>query len=256
MSSPAPLPSWTRTLSQAEALELLDLAQPGLAVAEWARVGHERLPQASFVRRRELIRMVRDELLDHDGETIVESAYGRLLREGSPHRRHTLLWVRLLARRPLIGPALDALVLPALARVAAPLAPDDADLIPAAAWDQWLRSVLHPEIPPESFKKTRSTLQAALAEVGVLRFCDGRARQTRARHAEPDAVGWAWALAAELAGPTVEISDAQALRSAFPARLFATRAEYAAACVEAGLSAGLLRRSYLAGSPRLLLGAL
>jgi hypothetical protein len=256
MNAAAPLPSWTRTLNAAEALALLDAAAPGQPLAAWAEAGHALLPQASLERRRELIRMVREELLDHDGQVILDTAFGRLLREGSPHRRHTLLWARLLARRPLVGPALDALVLPALARAAAPLAPDDADLIPAAAWDAWLRGVLHPEIPPESFKKTRSTLQAALAEVGVLRFDGGRARHTRVRPAEPDAVGWAWALAAELSGPTVEISDAQALRASFPARLFGTRVEYAAACIEAGVSAGLLRRSYLAGSPRLLLGAL
>jgi hypothetical protein len=256
MTATAPLPSWTRTLNADEALVLLDAATPGLGLADWAARAHELLPQASLARRREVIRMVREELLDHEGEVILDAAFGRLLQAGSPHRRRTLLWARLLARRPLAAPVMDALVLPALARADAPLAPDEADLIPAPAWDAWLRAVLHPEVPPESFKKTRSTLQAALTEIGVLAFSGGRARLTHARHAEPDMLGWAWALAAELRGTVGEISDSQAIRVSFPARLFATRPEYAAACVEAGVAAGLLRRSYLAGSPRLLVGAL
>jgi hypothetical protein len=253
MNSASPLPSWTRTLNEAEALTLLDLARPGLPLDQWAAEGHQRLPQASLPRRRELLRMVRDDLLDHDGQVIQESAYRQLLTAGSPHRRRTLLYGRLLARRPLIAPALDALVAPALARADAPLADADAAVIPAAAWDGWLRGVLRPGIPDEAFQKTRSTLQTALAGAGVIALSGARARVTRAQHAEPDGVGWAWVLAAQLA-PGDELSDAEAIRSSFAARLFGTRPEYAAACIDAGIAEGLLRRSYLAGRPRLLLG--
>lgn len=253
---PAPLPSWTRTLNEAEALTLLDHARPGMDLARWAQDGHDLLPQASLPRRRELIRIVREDLLDHDGRTIVESAYGRLVRAGSPHRRRGLLYGRLLARRPLVAPALAALVTPTLARADAPLAANDADVIPGRDWDAWLYSVLRPGIPDEAFKKTRSTLQTALAEAGVLNITGATVRTLRVRHGEPDGVAWSWLLASELASSSPETSDTQAVRDSFAARLFGTRPEYGASCIEAGISEGVLRRSYLAGSPRLLVGEL
>lgn len=250
------LPSWTRTLNESEAFTLLDHARPGVSLDQWAREGHDLLPQASLARRRELIRIVREDLLDHDGTTIAESAFGRLFRAGSPHRRRGLLYGRLLARRPLVRPALEALVAPAFARMDAPLAPPDADRIPAQDWDEWLRGVLRPGIPDEAFKKTRSTLQTALADAGTVTISGSTARTIRAQHGEPDALAWAWVLAAELAASTQETDDGTAVRDSFAARLFGTRPEYAASCVEAGIAEGLLRRSYLAGSPRLLVGAL
>lgn len=252
----APLPSWTRTLNEAEALTLLDHARPGMDLARWASDGHDLLPQASLPRRRELIRIVREDLLDHDGSTILDSAYGRLLRGGSPHRRRGLLYGRLLARRPLVAPALAALIAPALARSDVPLASNDADVIPGRDWDEWLYSVLRPGIPDEAFKKTRSTLQAALAEAGVLSIVGSTVRTYRVRHGEPDGVAWAWLLASELASSSLEMSDSQAVRDSFAARLFGTRPEYGASCIEAGIGEGVLRRSYLAGSPRVLVGAL
>lgn len=253
---PAPLPSWTRTLNEAEALTLLDHARPGMDLAQWSRDGHDLLPQASLPRRRELIRIVREDLLDHDGSTIVESAFGRLLRAGSPHRRRGLLYGRLLARRPLVAPALTALVAPALARADAPLAANDAAVIPGRDWDEWLYGVLRPGIPDQAFKKTRSTLQTALADAGVLEITGSTSRMVRARHGEPDGVAWAWVLAAELASLSPEMGDTQAVRDSFAARLFGTRPEYGASCIEAGIGEGLLRRSYLAGAPRVLVGAL
>lgn len=251
-----PLTSWTRTLNEAEAFTLLDHARPGMPLDQWAREGHDLLPQASLARRRELIRIVREDLLDHDGAAIVDSAFGRLFRAGSPHRRRGLLYGRVLARRPLVAPALAALVAPALARADAPLAAPDADLIPAREWDDWLYGVLRPGIPPEAFKKTRSTLQTALADAGVLVITGATTRTTRVRHGEPDGVAWAWVLAAELASGTPETTDAEAARDSFAARLFGTRPEYAASCIDAGITEGVLRRSYLAGSARLLVGEL
>lgn len=246
-----PLTSWTRTLNEAEAGTLLDSATPGEAVDAWAARGHDLLPQASLPRRRELIRIVRDDLLDHADNVIQDTAFLRLFRAGSPHRRKGLLWGRLLSRRPLVESALPALVLPALAASDAPLAPQNADLVSAAAWDSWLRSVLRPGIPAEAFKKTRSTLQAALASAGVLT----RGNQTTCVvHAEPDPLAWSWSVADELARGGGETDEAWALRDSFAARLFGTRREYGMACLEAGIGAGLLRRSYLAGVPRLLVG--
>lgn len=253
-AEPTWLTSWTRTLNEPEAGILLDAAVPGDQVDAWAARGEEVLPQASRDRRRELLRIVRDELLDLADGRIVDTAFLRLFRGGSPHRRKGLLWGRLLARRPLVEPALHALIVPALAASDVPLAPLDSDRIDAAAWDTWLRSILRPGIPPEALRKTRTTLQGGLAAVGVLQIEGNAIRITRVTHAEPDPLAWAWTLADELARGGGETDEARALRDSFAARLFGTRREYGMACLEAGISAGLLRRSYLAGIPRLLLG--
>lgn len=255
-TSVACLPSWTRTLNESDALTLLDSAQPGQTVEEWASRGHEVLPQASLPRRRELVRIVRDELLDVSAGVIVESAFGTLFRAGAAHRRRGLLYGRLLAQRPLVEPALRSLVRPALARAEAPLAPPDSDLVEAADWDRWLRSVLRPGIPDEAFKKTRSTLQTAIADAGSISLTGNTARATRARRSEPDPLAFAWTLAVEVAKRGGEGDEAWAARDSFSARLFAPRPEYAVSAIDAGVAHGLLRRSYLAGSPRILVGAL
>ncbi len=254
-SDAASLPSWTRTLNEPEAGTLLDAAVPGESVDAWAALTDGLLPQASVPRRRELIRIVREDLLDHTASVIDDTAFLSIFRGGTAHRRKGLLWGRLLSRRPLVEPVLEALVLPALRASDTPLAPHDADVVPSEAWDSWLYAVLRPGIPSEAFKKTRSTLQTALASAGVLQFEANRARTTHVIHAEPDPVAWSWIVADELARGGGENDESWALRGSFAARLFGTRHEYGMACIEAGIGAGLLRRSYLAGVPRLLVGA-
>lgn|GEM_PF-2025188 len=261
-ASPAPLGSWTRTLNEEDALALLDAAHPGTSVADWEERGDRLLPQASPARRRELVRMVREELLDTREGVVRESTWLHLLQEGSSHRRLGLLYGRLWRSRPLVLRALDTLVHPALARVDRPLAPHDADLLDAETWDAFLRSVLRPEVPHEAFVKTRSTLQGALRSVGVLSIATAsaaaplsvtRARVTRARHGRPDPLAFAWVLAREV-GERGEEAEAWAARGSFAARLFATTPEYASTCVDAGVTAGLLRRGYLMGQGRLQVG--
>ena len=248
------LPSWTRTLNEAEAGTLLDAARGGLRLEVWAASAHELLPQASLERRRELIRMVREDLLDHVDGAIQETAFLRLFQAGSAHRRRSLFFGRLLARRALISPALDALITPALVAASAPLAPATAGDIPAEAWDAWLRSRLKPDIGDEAFKKTRSTLQTAFADAGVLTITGARSRHTRVCHGEPDALAFTWVVVDELVQRGGEADDAWVLRDSFASRLFGTRVEYGMAAIEAGIAAGLLRRSYLAGAPRVLAG--
>ena len=68
--------SWTRTLNEEEAAFLLDEARPGESVAAWAERAHATLPQGSRDRRTELIRLVRDQLLDKDDAGLIaDSAY-------------------------------------------------------------------------------------------------------------------------------------------------------------------------------------
>jgi hypothetical protein len=237
------LNSWTRTLNEAEAYTLLDHARPGLSLEQWAVEGHGLLPQGSVARRRELLHIVREELLDHDGTTIQDSAFGKLFHEGDARRRKCLMYGRLLAGRPLVRPALDLLVTPRLARLDVPKPPADADRIPPEAWDIWLRQALRPGIPDEAFKKTRSTLQTALENAGVVTVIGHPHRTVRVHHSEPDPLAYAWVVAAELRAAGHDADETWATRDAFAARLFGARAAYAATCLQAGVEAGLLTRS-------------
>ncbi len=247
------LTSWTRTLNQEDALTLIDGAHPGTSIQEWAALADRILPQGSPARRRELIRIVKDELLDLRDGVIVGSAWLRLFQDGSPHRRLGLLFGRLWRSRPLVLRAMEGLVRPALDVIDRPLAPLDADVIEAEAWDRFLRSTLRPDVPHEAFVKTRSTLQGALRDVGVLAITGHRGRTLRVQHGRPEPVAFAWVVANELLARGEE-SEAWALHASFAARLFAPKADYASICLDAGAAAGLLRRGYLMGQSRLQLG--
>jgi hypothetical protein len=249
MESPQ-LTSWTRTLNVEDALNLIDAASPGMKVGDWKALGDRSLPQASVPRRRELLRIVREELLDVCDGTIVDSAWLRLFRDGSPHRRLGLLFGRLWQHRPLVRRALEELVHPALERCEKPLAPHDEDRIDASTWDDFFRKCLRPDVPHEAFIKTRSTVQGALKAVGVVQISGNQSRVIRVCRGRPDPLAFAWVLARELVDRGEE-SEGWAIRESFAARLFAPTADYAANCVDAGVSAGLLRRGYLMGLSRL-----
>jgi hypothetical protein len=247
------LTSWTRTLNVEDALTLLDSAHAGTSVEDWSVRGDRLLPQASPARRRELIRIVREELLDSRDGTIVASAWLRLFQDGSPHRRLGLLFGRLWRNRPLVIRALDELVHPALERADRPLAPHNSDLIDNEQWDRFLRSALRPDVPSEAFAKTRSTVQGALRDVGVLDISGSRERVIRVRRGRPDPLAFAWGVARDLVDRREE-SETWAARESFAARLFAPRPDYAGTCIDAGIAAGLLQRRHLMGQSRLQLG--
>jgi hypothetical protein len=244
------LTSWTRTLNEEDALSLLDSASAGMSVVDWVELGHRLLPQASQVRRRELIHIVQEELLDCRDGVIVQSAFLRLFQEGSPHRRLGLLYGRLWRNRPLVLRALEQVIHPILERTDRPLAPHDSNLLEADDWDLFLRSSLRPDVPGEAYAKTRNTLLGALRVVGVLEISANRERVFRVCHGRPDPIAFAWVLGREL-GERGDASEAWAIRDSFATRLFAPRPDYAAACVDAGVSANLLRRSHLMGQSQL-----
>lgn len=246
------LGSWTRTLNEEDAVAVLLDAAPGQAVAAWAARAHEILPQAGRARRLETIRMVRDSLLDLDGDQIAPSAWLRLFHEGSPARRLGLLYGRLHARRPWILRAVSDLVLPHLARADEPLAPHEADLISSDEWGEFFTRHLSERTPAEAARKTRWIVQRNLAELGVLAVAQDGARETRARHGEPDPLAFGWLVWHELRleGRT-EAPEAWAAGESIAARIFATRRSHAERGIEAAIGAGLLRRGYLAGMSRL-----
>jgi hypothetical protein len=262
------LGSWTRTLNEEDAIAVLLATTAGQTLAEWEAHGHEILPQASRARRLETLRMVRDALLDRDGDRIVRSTWLRLFQEGSPGRRLNLLYGRFHARRAWILRAIAELVLPQLAQADEPLAPHDADLITGVALADFFARNLAENTPGEASKKTRSVLQRNLADLGILaldgagapeaaegpkpRRPTGAPREMRVRHAEPDPLAFGWLLGHELrTDGRAEAPASWAASESIAARLFATRRAYAEHCVEAAVGAGLLARGYLAGVPRL-----
>lgn len=246
-----PLPSWTRTLNAEDAASLLDLARPGMTLADWTEEGHRLLPQASAPRRRDLLRLVRQDLLDHD-EAILDSSFLRLFQGGSPHRRDTLLHGRLAARRPWVERAVDELIAPALAASQRPLAPHDSDLVPDNAWTDFIARHLRPGTPPEARQKTRTCVIRALRDVGVL--TDGP--QTRVRRGRPEPVAFAWLVGDELRRDArQEVPRTWASTRSFAARLFGVDPGYAEGCLDAGAAADILLTAQLMAQPLLRPGA-
>ena len=250
-----PFPTWTRTLSTDDAGVLLDAAVPGMPLAEWRELGDRVLPQPNRPRRREAIRLVEADLLDHVGTTIKASSFLRLFQEGSPHRRRGLFAARVGGRSPLLAAALDAVIHPILARADEPLAAPDAAQLRPEEWDPFLLAVLPPGTGRPSIERTRRTLQRMLVRAGVIASRLNSYQAATVQHGRPDTLAYAWALADELRRTgRAEAPRAWALSDAFAARLFAPLPEHAGACVEAGVAEGLLHESHLAGAPRLRLG--
>ncbi|MFM7199984.1 MAG: hypothetical protein ACKO6N_04270 [Myxococcota bacterium] len=249
---PPRLTSWTRTLNENDALALLDNATPGMTLSEWETLAHMVLPQARHDRRRELVNIVREELLDHDGSHILPSAFLRLLQNGSPWRRIGLLYGRRLFGHPLAAQTLHALLLPALARRDEPLAPEEASHLEQADWARFLHETLHPDTGPQAFEKTRSTLQRHFARLRVLEISGHTRRTTLVQHSEPDPIAFCWLLAHELVSTgQLEVEQSWVMRQSFASQVFAVRPTYAIACLHAGIQEGLLVRGYLAGVERL-----
>lgn len=247
-----PLSTWTRTLNDEDARELLDAASPGMPLADWRELAHGILPQASRARRQELVRIVEHDLLDHDGSQVRDSVFLHLFQHGSPHERNTLLFGRLAPHRPLVRAAVEALIHPALQRADEPLAAYDASTITEDQWDTFLRGVLSPSTGVEAFKKTRQTVQRFLASVGVLVVEGNTTRTTRVQHARPSPVAFGWLVAHELRSTgRTEAPLGWAVRESHAARTFAPDAHYALTCVEAAVAAGVLSRGYLMGDTRL-----
>ena len=251
------LTSWTRTLNEEDAERLLDAASPGLSLDAWTDAAHQLLPQPGRDRRTELVRLVREQLLDLADDHIADSAFLRLFHDGSPGRRAALLHGRRLLDNPWIERALADLVYPALAAADEPLAPRDADLVPDPAWDTFVAAHVRPGTGPEATRKTRSEVMRNLARLGVLDVTGNTTREARARHGQPDGVAFSWLLAHELVRSSRAEADLRwAVHHARAPRLYATTAAYAQRCIDEGVAAGLLRRGFLAGQPRLHPGAL
>lgn len=248
--------SWTRTLNEDDALLLLDEAQPGLSLEQWTDRGHDILPQPSRDRRTELIRLVREKLLDWTPQgTVADTRWLGILRASAPGPRRHLLHGRFLFDAPWILRVQATLIGPHLEAAEAPLAERDADLIKHATWVSFVEENALPNTGPESLKKTRSVVLRNLARLDVISPEGERGEDARVRRGKPDPLAFGWLLAFELRTKGVgECSLGWAAHHSRPATLFRPEPAYAERCVNAALAAGLLRRSFIAGEARYLDG--
>ncbi len=250
------LESWTRTLNEDDALDLVDLARPGLSLDDWTEDAHDALPQASRDRRTETIRLVRERLLDWDADgdasTVADTDWLRLMHEGAPYARVELLWGRYLFDQPWVRRAIDHLIAPALTTADTPLSPRDADRIDLERWTAFVDVHIREGAGDASRPKTRQQIQRALTRLGVLEVEDSREGLTRALHARPAPVVFGWLLAYEMRlTRRTELDLDVAAEISATARLFQPTRAYARRSLDEAVSLGVLRQSYLAGRPRL-----
>ncbi|MSP74266.1 MAG: hypothetical protein EXR76_19210 [Myxococcales bacterium] len=232
-------------------MNLLDSVAPGQSLEAFKTRALADLPQAGRDRRVDLVRLVRERLLDADDGVVSPTDYLRLFVGAPPPRRAALLWGRFTFTMPLVSDVLDTLIRPALDRAERPMAPTDAAVLTQSDWDAALRALLRPGAPASVLDKTRSTLQFVLSRCGVLMIQGTRARTTAVRRSEPDALAFSWLVAHELrSGPHSEVPERAAVTTSYAARLFLPTAAHATACLEAGVRDGVIVRSYLMGSAR------
>ena len=250
------LQTWTRTLNEDDALRLLDEAEPGLTLGEWSERGHERLPQAGRDRRTELIRLVRDRLIDwNPDQTVADTRWLALARSAPPGARLDLLHGRYLFDHPWILRAHAELITPHLAASEAALADRDADLIPHATWAAFVAATAADGTGPTALEKTRSVLLRNLERLGVIRREGPRSEHARVVRGLPAPVAFGWLVAYELRVHGMsEATVRWATRSSRAALLFRPEEPYADRCLDGAITAGLLRRSFIAGEARVLLG--
>jgi hypothetical protein len=246
------LAGWTRSLPLEDVLLALAEAEPGLPLGEWRQRCDRSLPHASATRRADILRFVSKGLLDHDGKTIQPTRFLQLVRSLGAKGQRELVWGRYLMLVPVVDAALRELVAPVAALLDEPLKPCEDLQLSSAQWTNWLTARLAPSAGAKSVINSKGNLITALRRVGSVIQRD-RGRITQVVHGQPEGVAFAWLIAHELRlAQRIEAAETWAVNSSFAARLFLPTAHHAQVCIEQGVAAGILQRSYLAGEPRLL----
>jgi hypothetical protein len=226
---------WTRTLNLDDAHTLLALAQPGRSGTEWAKDCHAALADdLSMPRRREMVRLLRDRMLDW-------TADGRIARgpflagyAAAPATAQVeildLAWalshpLTAIATRKLIAPALKAA---------------DHD-VPLAAIDELVAAEVT-SASAESRRKTRTVLVGALQNVGTLvGRGTGQHRSMRAARGVPHPLAFAWLIRKELADRRVkQLSVRDAIEHSLAATFTLCGDAHAEECLSKAAAAGVL----------------
>jgi hypothetical protein len=248
------LPSWTRSLPEDDVLLAMGEAEPGLSLREWRQRCDRVLPHASPIRRREVLTFILRGVLDHDGQEFASTRFVRLVRGFGAQGQRDLLWGRYLFTIPIVDAALREVVAPIASLLDEPLVPTERLQVSTEQWKAWLATRLRPGSSGKSAHNARGNLLTALRRVGIVTQAAGALRTTQVRHATPEPLAFAWLVGHEMRGThRVEAPERWAVGASFAARLFLPSVQHAEVCIEQGIAAGLLIRSYLAGEPRILL---
>jgi hypothetical protein len=226
--------SWTRTLNMDDAHSLLARVEPGMALSAWASLCHRDLAHLSIARRRELIRILRDDLLGVDGQgRILEGLFLRFYRNAPASAQVDLLDHAWALSHPLPLVVADRLLAPAR-EGGSPIALDDVDRL--------VRGELATD-RDESARKTRSVVLGALERVGAIEARGtGRNRALATARGTPHPLAFGWMLyrtARERAGT---LSFEQAIGDSLAPRLTGCTREHGTAAVAWCVARGVLDR--------------
>lgn len=231
-----PLKSWTRNVPVAEGLEVLDLAEPGMPLADWRDAADARLPHTDPAYRQTLLRLVRRMFVDVEDGTLVASPFLRLLRSGDQALRHDLFFARYALAHPWCLLAARHLILPRIARMGA------AGSITTEEWDAFVVRYIEPKASDASRKKTRSTVTGLFQHLRVLHRDGPSTAPTTLHRSEPAPLAFAWMVADQMASQLMgEASRAWAVAHSDAAQLFAVSPDYAERCIDTAIETGELR---------------
>jgi len=229
--------SWTRTLNLDDAHTLLAMASPGRDVEGWSTACMAALPDLSHPRRRELVRILRDEFLTLDTEGhLVDDLFLDTYRHAPGVAQIDVVRTQWALTHPLPLVAVDTLVGPALDSGEVDIPLDDVERLVAAHLDT---------NSTESRRKTRTVLLGALEGIGVLiTRGTGQHRSLRAARGRPHPITFAWLIRRELADRGLDgMLHVEAVESSLPARLFRCGPEHATRCLDHAVARGTLWRS-------------
>lgn len=228
--------SWTRTLNLDDAHTLLSLADKGRTITSWTAACHEALPDLSPPRRRELIRILRDQYLEvTKDQKIADSLFLRFYGRAPAMAQLDLVDVQWALSHPLTLLAAERLVAPALAKGTSKL--------PLADVEAFVAQHLVTE-SAESLRKTRTVLLGAMEGVGTLvTRGTGQHRSLAPSRGEPHPIAFAYLLRRELEERKIDgMFVAEAVESSLPVRLTQCTEAHAAACLDEAATRGLLVR--------------
>lgn len=228
--------SWTRTLNLDDAHTLLALAEKGRTLASWSTACHAALPELSPPRRRELIRILRDQFLDWtQDERVADGLFLRVYSKAPASAQLDLVDVQWALSHPLTLLATEKLVAPALRR-------GDAKL-PLPAVEAFVAQHLVTE-SAESLRKTRTVLLGAMEGVGTLvTRGTGQHRSLAPARGNPHPVAFAYLVLRELAERKIDgMLTAEAIGSSLPVRLTQCTEAQASACLDEASRRGWLVR--------------
>lgn len=228
--------SWTRTLNMDDGHSLLARVEPGMPVAEWSAACYRDLAHLSIARRRELVRIVRDALLDIDGEGIVrESLFLRFYRNAPASAQVDLLDLAWALSHPLPLLVAERLLVPAR-RTSRPV-------VAMALVENLVRGELSTG-SVESVRKTRTVALGALERVGAIHPRGaGNNRALWAARAEPHPLAFGWTMHLAARSGTGRLTVQQAVGEGVLSTLTGSSVAYGERALAWCLAHGIATRS-------------